>query len=222
MLTDTAQENALDTQEEAVACFVESLVDATYNRVPCDHWLLENALPEPMLDALRKLDFNKSSEEAQDSPIYFSGKTLRRDPVCRAVADLFTDPIVLSALEEVTGADLSESLLRLQYCVDALEAGPSSDLSLQFLTIVIGLSAHSTIMDPDTDLCATETPDDSGGVLPDGKGKALIFIPTPHALKGLFKHPVNRIQKSLSVTYVSPAWRRVHELVTDEFPLTEE
>ena len=155
-MPDSAADTANDiakrptTSGPVVSSFLGCLADAKHETRPFDHWLLDNALPAEDCEAIVNLPFPPPSNAVFDGKresnnaerVYFSPENQSKFSVCRRVADGFRDPAVKSAIEDVTGTDLSDGHLRIEYCQDTggfwLE--PHTDILVKKFTMLVYLS----------------------------------------------------------------------------------
>ena len=221
-LSEDIRESEHSGVEETVAGFLDCLERARHEAWPYDYWLLERALPERDIDAIASLPFapptglafNGRRETNNATRVYFTPENQARFPVCRRVADAFKQARVIAAIEALTGADLSDTRLRIEYCQDTrgfwLE--PHTDIAVKKFTMLIYLSDDPALANAGTDV--HEGPPDFRYVTsaPYGKGKGLIFIPGDNTWHGVGKRPIEGVRKSIIVNYVAPEWRDTWEL----------
>jgi hypothetical protein len=215
---------ALETDANPVAdAFLGSLDRAKHATSPYDHWLLDRALPEEDVSAIEALpflppqeaNFNGTREANNSVRVYFTPENQARFAVCRRIAAGFLDPRVLRAIEATTGADLSGSRLRIEYCQDTegFWLAPHTDISVKKFSMLIYLSDDPRLKDAGTNI--HEGPPDFRHVAsaPYGRNLGFIFVPGKNTWHAVGKRPLNgAVRKSLIVNYVSPAWRETSEL----------
>ena len=117
-----AEQNGNSVAESFLLC----LEKANHQTSPFDFWLLEDVLPEGLAAEIANLPFDPPSgiafsgqrESNNATRIYFSEENQGRFDVCRKVADGFKSPAVIEAIERETGANLSNTRLRIEYCQD--------------------------------------------------------------------------------------------------------
>ena len=204
--------------------FVDCMNNSTHNTYPYDHWLLEDSLPEAMIDGILDLPFGLPEIEAfagsrecnNATRVHFTPKEQAQFPVCRDVVDVFSDPSVISTIERVTQAKLSKSLLRVEYCqdTDGFWLAPHPDLSVKLFTMLIYLSDDPKIADAGTDLYDATPERNRVATAPYGRNKGMIFVPAADTMHGFTKRPINGVRTSIIINYVSPDWRSVHELAS--------
>lgn len=159
--------------------------------------------------------FNGRRETNNATRVYFNPENQERFEVCRRVAAGFQDPRVRRAIEEATGADLSDGHLRIEYCQDTegfwLE--PHTDIFVKKFTMLVYLSDDPRLKDAGTDV--HEGPPDFKYVCsaPYGKNLGVIFIPGPNTWHAVGKRPLNgAIRKAIIINYVTSDWRAKYEL----------
>ena len=89
--------------------------------VPYQHWLLPNMLPDAVAKALSLLPFTAPDlhgisgkrELHNDTRQYFDAANNARFPVCGALARFFQAPQTVQTLQTATGADLSDTNIRI-------------------------------------------------------------------------------------------------------------
>lgn len=204
------------------AAFLACLKAARHETWPYDHWLLENALPAEDCDAIAALPFappdgavfNGKRETNNATRVYFTPENQARFPVCRRVVQAFQAPEVLRAIEAATGADLSASHLRIEYCqdVDGFWLEPHTDIAVKTFTMLVYLSDDPGLAGAGTDIY--EGPPDFKyvGSAPYGKNKGVIFIPADNTWHGAGHNPFKGLRKSIIINYVTSDWRDKWEL----------
>jgi hypothetical protein len=202
--------------------FLSCLKRAKHVRQPFDYWLLQGALPDADVDAIANLPipppldivFNGRRETNNSSRMFFNPEAQEIFAVCRRVVDGFKDARVIAAIERETGAQLSGTRLRIEYCQDApgfwLE--PHTDIAVKKFTMLVYL-----LDDPALKLAGTdvhEGPPDHKYVTtaPYGKNLGVIFIPGTNTWHGAGHHALKGLRKSIIINYVAPDWRDTFEL----------
>ena len=215
---------ALATEANPVAdAFLDSLARAKHAASPYDHWLLDRTLPEEDVSAIEALPFLPPQEavfdgsrEANNSVrVYFNPENQARFAVCRRIAAGFRDPRVLQAIEGTTGADLSGSRLRVEYCqdIEGFWLAPHTDISVKTFSMLIYLSDDARLKNAGTDI--HEGPPDFKHIAsaPYARNLGFIFIPGKNTWHAVGKRPLHgAVRKSLIVNYVTSAWRATSEL----------
>jgi hypothetical protein len=211
-----------------VNCHVRrAIIDADAKTAPYPHWLLREALPRWLADAMTTLPFPPAAiddtlgkrETHNAQRVFVSEANRARFPACAALADAFQDEATVGLLEDVCHTRLAGNNLRIEYCLDTdgfwLE--PHTDIGAKVLTFLIYLSDH-----PDASDWGTDIMDQQGHVLgraPGDFNRGLIFVPGPDTWHGWVKRPIRGVRRSLIVNYVKPEWRSRHELAFPSQPV---
>ncbi len=203
--------------------FLDSLARARHGSTPYDHWLLDRVLPEEDVAGIEALPFlppqdaifSGKRESNNAVRVYFNPENQARFAVCRRIAAGFLDPRVMRAIEETTGATLSGSRLRIEYCqdIEGFWLSPHTDISVKTFSMLIYLSDDPRLKHAGTDI--HEGPPDFKHVAsaPYGRNLGFIFVPGKNTWHAVGKRPLNgAVRKSLIVNYVTPAWRVTSEL----------
>jgi hypothetical protein len=203
--------------------FLACLARAKRVAAPYEHWLLDGALPEEDVAAIEALPFLPPQDAIFDGRresnnsvrVFFNPENQKRFEVCRRVAEGFQDARVLRAIEEATGADLSDARLRIEYCQDTegFWLAPHTDISVKKFTLLVYLSEDPRLRDAGTDI--HEGPPDHKHVAsaPYGRNLGLIFVPAKNTWHAIGKRPLHgAVRTSLIINYVTSAWRETSEL----------
>ena len=202
--------------------FLECLKKADRRRRPFDHWLLTDALPEGVCEAIASLPFDPPSDAVFDgrretnnsTRVYFTPENQEKFDVCRRVVEGFEDPAVRHEIETTTGADLSGSRLRIEYCqdTDGFWLEPHTDISVKKFTMLVYLSDDPNLALAGTDI--HEGPPDFKyvGSAPYGRNLGVIFIPGDNTWHAVGHNRFEGIRKSIIINYVTPDWRDTWEL----------
>lgn len=200
--------------------FLTSLQHAGQAGKPYPHWLLSHCLPEGVADALIALpiepagidDTQGRRETHNDSRTHFGARYQSQYPVIESVATVFQSKRVVDALQALTGAPLSGTSLRIEYCQDT--AGfwlePHTDIGVKKFTMLIYLNREPEGADWGTDIYSD--PATRFGRAPSPFNAGLIFVPAENTWHAFDKRPVNGVRKSLIINYVGPEWQNRHEL----------
>lgn len=194
---------------------------------PYPHWLLNDVLPESMVDDICALPFappdiaeTHGRRETHNSTRHFFGAEAQaRFPVCAALTEALQGQDCVNALQSLTGLTLSGSFLRVEYCQDSegfwLE--PHTDIGAKFFTMLIYLNNPPPGENWGTDIYASPT--QYLGPAPSGRNQGLIFIPGQDTWHGFERRPITGVRRSLIVNYVTPEWRARHELAFEQTPI---
>ena len=202
--------------------FLSCLTEADHRTAPYDHWLLDKCLPENAVREVAGLPiappaavpFDGRRESGNSTRIFCNAENQARFPVCAALAEAFADPSVISVLELVTGAPVSQGRLRIEYCqdVDGFWLEPHLDIKVKLFTMLIYLSDDPALADAGTDIYDASPEHKRVGTAPYAPNAGLIFIPGTDTWHGFSPRPIKGVRKSLIVNYVTPDWRAVEEL----------
>lgn len=208
----------------ATTHFLASLRDGTCMSSPYRHWLLHDSLPDALVEAVTALpiappqvdDTRGRRETHNDSRIHFGPANRARHPVMNGLATVFQSAAVTHALGAETGARLSGTSLRIEYCqdTDGFWLEPHTDIGVKRFTMLIYLNSEPDAADWGTDLYADR--DTRVGRAPAGRNRGLIFVPGDDTWHGFERRPLNGVRKTLIVNYVGPEWRNRHELCFPE------
>ena len=206
----------------------QALLRARRQDSPFRHWLPHHVLPATLWPALLSLPFTPPAtgetagrRETRNAERQFVTEAARaRLPACAALAEAFQDEATVALIADLTGADLTDACLRIEYCLD--QAGfwlePHTDIGAKRFTMLIYLSRH-----PDAEAWGTELMDAAGTVLGRASGAfnaGLVFVPAADTWHGFTPRPLAGIRRSLIVNYVGPEWRARHELAYPDAPVT--
>lgn len=217
-----------DISEAAITDrFLACLSGAARNDQPYPHWLLANCLPEAVVDALLTLpippaqigDTRGKRETHNDSRVHFGAHYRLRHPVMDTLAAAFQSPALVDALKRTTGAPLSGTSLRIEYCqdTDGFWLEPHTDIGVKRFTMLIYLNREPEAIDWGTDIYAdAET---RIGRAPAGFNTGLIFVPAENTWHAFDRRPISGVRKSLIINYVGPEWRNRHELCFPDAPV---
>ncbi len=204
------------------AAFLACLKAAQHETWPFDHWLLENPLPAEDCDAIAALPFappgglvfNGKRETNNATRVYFTPENQERFAVCRRVVAGFQDERVRAAIEAATGAGLSDSHLRIEYCqdTDGFWLEPHTDIAVKTFTMLVYLSDDPALAKTGTDLYEGPPHFQYAGSAPYGRNKGVIFIPADNTWHGAGHHPIKGLRKSIIINYVTSDWRDKWEL----------
>lgn len=202
--------------------FLISLANSEHYTSPYDYWLLDNTLPLSVLNDIvnmpfekpTNMEFNGKRESNNSKRVYFSVENQAKFPVCKKLADAFNSDILKRTIEKVTGADLSQAILRIEYCqdTDGFWLEPHTDILVKKFTMLIYLSNDADLFDAGTDIYEGPPNFKLVASAPYELNKGLIFIPGNNTWHGFSKRPIKRLRKSIIINYVSPEWRATDEL----------
>ena len=208
----------------ATEVLLSSLKSSVRSDSPYPHWLLQRCLPDALVDAVTDLPISPAQiddtegrrETHNDSRIHFGAQYRQRYQVMDTLARVFQPKAVTDALQATTGASLSGTSLRIEYCqdTDGFWLEPHTDIGAKKFTMLIYLNREPQGADWGTDIYANR--DTHVGRAPAGTNRGLIFVPSDKTWHGFEKRPMNGVRKSLIINYVGPEWRNRHELCFPE------
>ncbi|MCP4935831.1 MAG: 2OG-Fe(II) oxygenase [bacterium] len=210
-----------------VAQSILSSLDLSDKRLePYPHWLMQDVLPAGYCEAITSIPIHAPTvEEANfdgrrntndDLRTYFNEEQQAKRPVIKEIVEGFEHPIVRKAFEAITGADLSDGHLRIEYCQDTqgfwLE--PHTDISVKKLTMLVYLLNDPDLALTGTDIHLGPPGHEYVGSAPYGQNKGIIFIPSDDTWHGVGHNPIpeEKVRKSLIINYVTSDWRDKWEL----------
>ncbi|MFT8473470.1 2OG-Fe(II) oxygenase [Acetobacter persici] len=190
-------------------------------QVPFTHWMLDSVLEPEACEALlewepgedaRAGDVGGRRETRNKFRVFVDPATRARDTRLDRMAHLFDSEKARSVFRDVCGAELDDSALRLELCLDTdgfwLE--PHTDIGAKRLTLLISLSTNDKNGAWGTDLMSPEG--DSITRASGAFNSGVLFIPSDKTWHGFVKRPIEGTRRTLIVNFVDPAWRAVHEL----------
>ena len=198
------------------------LAHAQHCPEPFDYWLLDDVLPKASIDAIAALPFappgaplfDGRRESNNSTRVYFNPEQQARFAVCRDVVAAFRDPAVLSTLTRLTGSDVGQGHLRIEYCqdIDGFWLEPHLDISVKLFTMLVYLSGDPALRDAGTDIYDSTPEHRLVTSAPYEQNKGLIFIPGTKSWHGFSKRPIRGLRKSIIINYVAPSWQSRDEL----------
>ena len=204
-----------------------SLKSAEIFEAPYRHWLWRNMLPDETTRALATLPFPKPElhgvsgkrELHNDSRHYFDAVNNQRFSVCDQVSRLFQAEETVRLLQDETGADLSDTSVRIEYTLDAdcfwLE--PHTDLGVKRITILFYLPDAPDQADLGTDIYKDP---DTWACRPAFEwNMAVVFVPSDNTYHGFEKREIPRVRRTVIVNYVTQDWRAREQLAYPTQPV---
>jgi hypothetical protein len=204
-----------------------SLEAAPAIEAPYRHWLPENVLPAAVARDLHALPFEAPDlhgvsgkrELHNDTRSYFDAANNARFPVCGLLARLFQDPATVRLLQDATGADLSDTNVRIEYAVDSdcFWLQPHTDLGVKRITILYYLPDAPDQEDLGTDIYADENT--WAARAPFRWNTALVFVPSKNTFHGFERRDIPRVRRSVIINYVTQDWRAREQLAYPDRPV---
>jgi hypothetical protein len=194
---------------------------------PYRHWHLEQMLPDATAKALAALPFQAPDlhgvsgkrELHNDSRQYFDAANNARYPVCGELARFFQAPETVRALQDATGADLTDTNVRIEYALDTdcFWLQPHTDLGVKKITILYYLPDGPDQESLGTDLYADV--DTWAARTPFKWNTALVFVPSDHTFHGFERRDIPRVRRSVIINYVTQAWVARDQLAFPQTPV---
>jgi len=196
---------------------------------PFCHWLLDDARPPFLADALAALPFappligDTEGKRETDNGTRRLVTPVERgaSPACASLADLLQDSATTALLGSVCGRSLGGSYLRIEYCqdTDGFWLEPHTDIAAKRFTMLIYLSTHADAAEWGTDLFDAD-------LQPAGRSSGqfnsgLMFLPANDTWHGFARRPIAGVRRSIIVNYVTPDWRSRHELAFPARPVSD-
>jgi hypothetical protein len=204
-----------------------SLDGAEVSEEPYRHWLWRKVFPEAVVKALSTLPFPKPDlhgvsgkrELHNDSRHYFDAANNERFAVCDQVSRLFQADETVRLLQDKTGADLSDTNIRIEYTLDADEfwLQPHTDLGVKRITILFYMPDGPDQEDLGTDIYKDEH---TWALRPPFEwNTALVFVPSDNTFHGFEQREIPRVRRTVIVNYVTQEWRAREQLAYPTTPV---
>jgi hypothetical protein len=204
-----------------------SLKAAPPLEAPYRHWLPRNFMPEPLARELAALPFEAPDlhgvsgkrELHNDSRQYFDAANNAKFTVCGQLARLFQYPATVRLLQDATGADLSDTNVRIEYALDSdcFWLQPHTDLGVKRITILYYLPDAPDQEDLGTDIYVDENTWHSRA--PFQWNTALVFVPSNNTFHGFERRDIPRVRRSVIINYVTQDWRAREQLAYPDQPV---
>ncbi|MGI9426172.1 MAG: 2OG-Fe(II) oxygenase [Hyphomicrobiaceae bacterium] len=199
-----------------------ALNQARHHSQPFNYWLLDDILPEDLIDGIAALPFappgasvlDGRRESNNSTRVYFTPENQKKFAVCRDTAEAFGSDAVVNRIEELTDAHLNGARLRIEYCqdVDGFWLEPHVDIAVKRFTMLVYLSGESDLAAAGTDIYDASPEHNLVASAPYEKNKGLIFIPGADTWHGFSRRPIAGVRKSIIINWVAPEWRDTWEL----------
>jgi hypothetical protein len=209
------------------ASLAASLKAAPPLAAPYRHWLPENFMPEAVARELHTLPFEAPDlhgvsgkrELHNDTRQYFDAANNAKFTACGQLARLFQDPATVKLLQDATGADLSNTNVRIEYALDSdcFWLQPHTDLGVKRITILYYLPDAPDQEDLGTDIYADEQTWHSRA--PFKWNTALVFVPGNNTFHGFERRDIPRVRRSVIINYVTQDWRAREQLAYPDQPV---
>jgi hypothetical protein len=223
----TLSHSRLDLTRAVQASLIAAFDHALEASDPYRHWVVSGVFPPDLTSALRRLPFpmpdlggvSGKRELHNDQRHYFDTANIARFEACGAVADAFQSRVVADHIEAGTGADLSQSYVRLEYAqdTDGFWLEPHTDLGVKRFTMLIYLADGEAQSDLGTDIYRDRETWAKRSPFLDNS--ALVFVPGAHTWHGLARRPIPGVRRSVIMNYVTSDWRAREQLAYPETPV---
>lgn len=204
-----------------------SLTTAQQNEAPYRHWLLRDMFPEAVAKALSVLPFPKPDlhgvsgkrELHNDTRSYFDAANNQRFAVCDQVARLFQAEETVRLFQQRTGADLTDTNVRIEYTLDAdcFWLQPHTDLGVKRISLLYYMPDGVDQEDLGTDIYVD--PDTWAGRPAFKWNSALMFVPSDNTYHGFERREIPRIRRTVIVNYVTQDWMAREQLAYPTIPV---
>jgi hypothetical protein len=220
--------HALSAEAVRVAdAFAASIARRVAFDAPYRHYLIENAFPADVADALATLPFatptldgvSGKRELHNDKRSYFDAAGMARFPVMRAVAEALQSQRIVRLIADTFAAPIDDTFLRLEYAqdVDGFWLEPHTDLGVKKFTCLMYLSNAPGHENLGTDIYWSR--ERHYGVSPFKRGAAMIFVPADNTWHGFEKRSIEGVRRSVILNYVTHDWRAREQLSFPERPV---
>jgi hypothetical protein len=195
---------------------------------PFKHWILAQMLPEPLAQALSVLPFRAPDlhgvsgkrELHNDTRQYFDADNNAKFEACGLLSRFFQAPETVQALQAATGADLSDTNVRIEYAIDSdcFWLQPHTDLGVKRITILYYLPDA-----PDQETMGTDLYADVNtwaARAPFKWNSAVVFVPSDNTFHGFEKRDIPRWRRSVIINYVTQDWKAREQLAYPTTPVS--
>ena len=215
------------TAGEVKTSVLASFAAAERHGQPYAHFLVRDVLPEAALPVLAELPFEAPSLEGvsgtreahNKSRNYFDVPAREAHDAVAAISEAFQDPEVVAAVERTFDADLSDTLLRIEYAqdTDGFWLEPHTDIGVKNFTMLLYLSDGEGHGKLGTSIYADR--DTHVGDSPFAPNLAMVFVPSDDTWHGFEPRPIQGIRRSIIINYVTQEWRAREQLAFPETPV---
>lgn len=208
------------------AHFMAALRRARAVPAPFPHWRLAETFPASVTQILARLPFaateldgvSGARELHNDQRVYAAGATLAAHAPCRDLVEVFQDAHVARTIEQVTGADLDATYLRIEFAQDVsgFWLRPHTDLGVKRFTLLYYLAPAGR---PELGTDLYQGPEGRPVRVPFIPGAAVAFVPGDNTWHGFEPRSVAGVRKSVIVNYVTCDWRDRDQLAQPDRPV---
>jgi hypothetical protein len=196
------------------------LANAQQDEAPYRHWIWRGVFPEAIARELLTIPFEKPDlhglsgkrELHNDTRHYFDAANNARFAAFGKISRLFQADETVALLQRATGADLSDTNVRIEYTLDAdcFWLQPHTDLGVKRISILIYLPDAPDQGDLGTDIYVD--PDTWSHRPPFEWNSALAFVPSDNTYHGFERREIPRVRRTVIVNYVTQDWRAREQL----------
>lgn len=228
MLNSSQQGQNFEDLKDSIGAeqFIKAWNGADCSDAPYPHRVLKNVIEPDILKQVNDvpmevfdLDYTQGSrEEFNAYRRYFNPEFMAKNPAAKHIADVFRSKSVIEQIEKTGGISLKDSLLRIEYAVDAGEfwLQPHTDIGVKLFTMLIymtpdGDESWGTDIYADAETHVARSPYHFNS--------ALQFYPAENTWHGFEKRELNGVRKSLIINFVTQDWRNRQELTHPTNPV---
>jgi hypothetical protein len=212
---------------DIVRSLLESFRRASERREPYRHWFVKDCLPKSTVDEVLDLPFAAASLEGisgkrelhNPTRHYFDVPNRDKFDCVSNVAAAFQDRQVTSAIEQIFGADLGGSYLRIEFAqdVDGFWLEPHTDIGVKTFTFLLYISSDPAHAGLGTDIYDNNK--EWVARSPFASDAGMIFVPSTITYHGFEPRKIEGVRKSLVINYVTNDWRAREQLAYPEQPV---
>ncbi len=227
--TRDAAVSAPNSADEVRAAVIRSFREAEKRPKPYAHWVLDVVFPEETSRAIAQLPFpapviddtGGKRDTHNSTRIFFSVENQAAHPVCAAVSEALQHPETIAVIEEITGAQLKGSSLRVEYAQDrdGFWLEPHTDIGPKRITFIQYLIETPGAENLGTDIYEDDEAHTHVGSSPAAFNQGFVFVPAKNTWHGFEQRTIPGIRRSLIINYVGPEWRNRHELCFPDQPV---
>ena len=194
---------------------------------PYTYWLLDNCLPDDILEDVKHLPFKAPSldgvsgtrEAHNKTRTYFDVDNQANLPAVDAVSKALQDKSLTDKVASNFNTDLEGTYLRIEYAqdTDGFWLEPHSDLGVKSFTMLLYLSDGPGHEGLGTDIYDSEKK--QVGRSPFKPNSAMVFIPSDITFHGFEPRPIEGVRKSVIINYVTDEWRAREQLAFPQSPI---
>ena len=207
--------------------FLLALGQADEEVWPFRHWVLHDIFDPDTLEGLKAWPHAAPSvryalgrrEENNSTRRYVDADAIESYLPAKALAELFQDARVVSAIEAQCGASLAGTNLRIEYAqdVEGFWLEPHTDIGVKAFTMFVYLDDAGEHRDWGTDFFSDGST--HARRLPFVDNTGVIFVPSDNTWHGFLPRKIDGVRRSLIVNFVTSEWRNRHELAYPDKPV---